>query len=1063
MNSPPPITSRANRRRALSLDNPSTPLLGSIGRRRSDRRVRDEVLQRIQRMHVVSRSQCFTMYSVLALVYLAIIGAVFFARRPEGVVPALPEDFPAYETLPGTFNPYTAWEHLEAITKEPHNFNTRANTDVTKKYIRDQFKDLAAEAIAAGRRNVRYEDQDNTTWARIYKSKQQREEEQDPSTTLAQDTLERELVEYVQGDNLLMWVGGVVESEEDGVPVKIEIDVNQPNQNALLVSSHFDSVSTSNGATDDGGGVAVMLALIRHFIHHPVQHTIIFFFNNAEEEGLMGAGSFMGAPPNSNEDLGDGHPWKKFIRAVINLEGAGSGGPSLLFRASDPNIVRHYADNAPYPHASAFANSAFDARLIHSDTDYSIYQQHNLPGLDIAFYHRRSMYHTITDWLPIESLHHMGSNVQATITGICNSGYLDLLHDSIGLQAPLSPRSWFAGKGVFYDVLGRTMFSTELWTSLLVNLFGLGLGLPILTVVSIYVGWAIKSRKERRRGTSPEPQRAPTHSLRSVLDSSSISQLGHSDEGYTPLSQRSNSLFDHQGESGEHHRGSHSRRSIVRRYVGPVARTTFLIALIIALDLGAIAGLSNGLYDANPMVRFSSPWIVIFGFSIALLFLNTFLVYLFTVIETAIWGPVPIVRGGNQWTFALGVWWWLVVIFIGTGVAGWFKTGALYGTTVLALFSGAAGLLQILLCSWTVSEGVEGVGYSWVFILVTSLLAPGIVILDLLAVLIFFSHQSMIQSDFGLMYFMYGTALIPITLGAIPTISRARNFKKALLLELLAGLVIFWFITQLDPYTAESPTSLYYYQEYNQTSKTSAVTVATDSGAGYLHKLVKDIPTIRIPTAPTDESSASSPPVDNSCVAVTLLDGFMEQCIYKPERQVFEDDGWVQPIHVDWLDPPTRGVDGWTEGRLQIQALETRMCTVRIPQTSVGHESQLLMDALTDEGKRFETPLNYRPKTLNVFLREWNRPWSITIRVKGLPQDTPDEGDEEGDEGRKKKTPSHKKREPIGVQVVCQYDDWVASPGYATEYNTVRTHIPEWARMRTHTGHLFSVGVDIEF
>lgn len=101
MNSPPPITSRANRRRALSLDNPSTPLLASIGRRRSDRRVRDEVLQRIQRMHVVSRSQCFTMYSVLALVYLAIIGAVFFARRPEGVVPALPEDFAAYETLPG--------------------------------------------------------------------------------------------------------------------------------------------------------------------------------------------------------------------------------------------------------------------------------------------------------------------------------------------------------------------------------------------------------------------------------------------------------------------------------------------------------------------------------------------------------------------------------------------------------------------------------------------------------------------------------------------------------------------------------------------------------------------------------------------------------------------------------------------------------------------------------------------------------------------------------------------------------------------------------------------------
>ncbi|KAG0336584.1 hypothetical protein BG000_006423 [Podila horticola] len=1004
------------------------------------------------------------MYSVLALVYLAIIAAVFFARRPEGVVPSLPEDLAAFETLPGIFNPYTAWEHLEAITKEPHNFNTRANTDVTKKYIREQFKDLAAEAIAAGRRNVRYDDQDNTTWAKIYKSKQQREEEQDPASMAQDAPLERELVEYVQGDNLLMWVGGVVESEEDGVPVKIEIDVNQPNQNALLVSAHYDSVSTSNGATDDGGGVAVMLALIRHFIQHPAQHTIIFFINNAEEEGCMGAGSFMGAPLNGDEDLGDGHPWKKFVRAVINLEGAGSGGPSLLFRASDPNIVRHYADNAPYPHASVLVNAAFEAGLIRSDTDYFIYKQHGLPGLDIAFYQRRSMYHTTTDWLPIESLHHMGSNVQATIAGMCNSGYLDLLNDPNNLQAPLSPRTWFAGKGVFYDVLGRTMFSTELWTSLLVNLFGLGLGLPILTVVSIYVGWAVKSRKERRRrGTSPEPQRAPTHSLRSVLDSSSISQLGHSDDGYTPLSQRSNSLFEHQGEPGEHHRGSHSRNSIVRRYIGPVARTTFLIALIIALDLAAIGGLANGLYDANPMIRFSSPWIVILGFGIALLFLNTFLVYLFTVIETAIWGPVPIVRGANQWTFALGVWWWLVAIFIGTGVAGWFKTGALYGTTVLALFAGAAGLLQILLCSWTVSEGVEGIGYSWVFILATGLLAPGTVVLDLLAILVFFSHQSMIGFDFGLMYFMYGATLIPITLGAIPTISRARNFKKALLLELLAGLMIFWFITQLDPYTAESPTSLYYYQEYNQTSKTSAVSVATSSGAGYLHKLVKDIPTIRIPTGPTNVSSVSSSPVDNSCIAVPVLDGFMEQCIYKPERQVFEDDGWDQPIHVDWLKLPARGVDGWTEGRLLIQALETRMCTVRVPQTSVGHETLLLMDALEDDGKHFETPLNHRPKTLNVFLREWNRPWSITIRVKGLPQDTPDEEEGEGGDGPHKRKPSHRKRDPIGVQVVCRYDDWAANPGYAIEYNTVRTHIPEWARMQTLTGHLFSVGVDVEF
>ena len=61
------------------------------------------------------------------------------------------------------------------------------------------------------------------------------------------------------------------------------------------------------------------LAMIRHFIHHPVQHTLIFNLNNAEELGLFGAAAFMGAPPNSTMETGSGHPWKKYIRAFINL------------------------------------------------------------------------------------------------------------------------------------------------------------------------------------------------------------------------------------------------------------------------------------------------------------------------------------------------------------------------------------------------------------------------------------------------------------------------------------------------------------------------------------------------------------------------------------------------------------------------------------------------------------------------------------------------------------------------------------------------------------------------
>lgn len=81
----------------------------------------------------------------------------------------------------------------------------------------------------------------------------------------------------------------------------------------------LDSVSTSYGATDDGGGVSVILALIRHFIHHPVEHTVIFILNNAEEDGMLGSTAFMGAAPNSATETGPGHPWKKYVKAFINL------------------------------------------------------------------------------------------------------------------------------------------------------------------------------------------------------------------------------------------------------------------------------------------------------------------------------------------------------------------------------------------------------------------------------------------------------------------------------------------------------------------------------------------------------------------------------------------------------------------------------------------------------------------------------------------------------------------------------------------------------------------------
>lgn len=275
MNSPPLITSRANTksRRTRSRDDPSTPLLRSIGQTTSERRKKEEAELQVQRLHVVSSRYCWCIYAVLALLYAAVVGTVYLARRSNAFVPPLPALVPGQTaqgivgqmTVPyssacvllatknafsshvpclhlvGLFNPYTALSHLEAITTTPHPHSSRANTNVTKAYILDQFKRLEAEAVALGRRNVRYDhSEDNSSWTQLNKSKQQQQMEERGETEPSNgEKLQPEILEVVQGDNLVMWVGGVVESTERGVPVKIEIDFDQESQAALLVSAHY--------------------------------------------------------------------------------------------------------------------------------------------------------------------------------------------------------------------------------------------------------------------------------------------------------------------------------------------------------------------------------------------------------------------------------------------------------------------------------------------------------------------------------------------------------------------------------------------------------------------------------------------------------------------------------------------------------------------------------------------------------------------------------------------------------------------------------------------------------
>lgn len=69
------------------------------------------------------------------------------------------------------------------------------------------------------------------------------------------------------------------------VVVKLEWDSSSyKHPHAVLINSHYDSISGSAGASDDAVGAACMLETIRVLAHGPILgQPIIFLFNGAEE------------------------------------------------------------------------------------------------------------------------------------------------------------------------------------------------------------------------------------------------------------------------------------------------------------------------------------------------------------------------------------------------------------------------------------------------------------------------------------------------------------------------------------------------------------------------------------------------------------------------------------------------------------------------------------------------------------------------------------------------------------------------------------------------------------
>jgi|TARA_Y100000310_G_scaffold345612_1_gene467311 hypothetical protein len=187
---------------------------------------------------------------------------------------------------------------------------------------------------------------------------------------------------------------------------------------AVLLMAHYDSVPMAPGAGDDGAGVAALLETARTVAAEaPYRNPIMFVFTDAEEMGLLGAEAFFKE-----------HPWAKEAGVALNIEGSGSEGASLLLRTGTNNnwVVDAYRQSVSYRSAVSLSNEIF--KRMPNDTDFSVVQRANLPGIDFAFAGERNHYHTPLDTLDnlnLATLQHHGENVLPLTRQLANMNLAD--------------------------------------------------------------------------------------------------------------------------------------------------------------------------------------------------------------------------------------------------------------------------------------------------------------------------------------------------------------------------------------------------------------------------------------------------------------------------------------------------------------------------------------------------------------------------------------------------------------------------------------------------------------
>jgi hypothetical protein len=224
----------------------------------------------------------------------------------------------------------------------------------------------------------------------------------------------------------------------------------------IALASHYDSEQLSPGAGDDGAAIAATLEAVRALTQsEPLRNDLYVIVTDAEELDMRGARAFV-----------DQHPWWSEIDVLLNFEARGVAGASVMFETNADNgwIVREFARADPYPVASSLFFEIY--QRMPNDTDFSVYKQAGVAGLNFAFIEGGDKYHRPTDTLEnlsLASLQHHGEHALALAR---HFGNLDL---RVPTQAPNVVYFRIPGFGLVAYGLGVAI--VLLWAALVLGGF----------------------------------------------------------------------------------------------------------------------------------------------------------------------------------------------------------------------------------------------------------------------------------------------------------------------------------------------------------------------------------------------------------------------------------------------------------------------------------------------------------------------------------------------------------------------------------------------------------------